>query len=59
MGITLLTSEENTGNNKFGAFVEKTPLQCCNVTKAETKHSKIDGGLKNVFSIKMAVKPRL
>ena len=28
------------------------------MVKAETKHSKINGGLKNVFSIKVAVKPR-
>ena len=33
-------------------------LLCYNMVKAETKYSKINGGLKNVFSIKMAVKPR-
>ena len=33
-------------------------MLCCNVTKAETKYSKINGSLKNVFSIKVAVKPR-
>ena len=33
-------------------------LLCCNVIKTETKYSKIDRGLKNVFSVKVAVKPR-
>ena len=51
-----MASEESTGNNKLGTLIEM--LLCCNVVKAETKHSKIDGVLKNVLSVKVAVKPR-